>query len=126
MHDRELFEKAFSPLHASPDTLTEVRKTMRNEKKTRRALGKSAVVAIAAALTLTIAVAGGIVTLIRADVSPADKVDDTTHHAFTDDLDATTTARVTPCLFPIWNAFPATWRPPNGWLASICPSWTRK
>ena len=90
MHDRELFEKAFSPLHASPDTLTEVRKTMRNEKKTRRALGKSAVVAIAAALTLTIAVAGGIVTLIRADVSPADKVDDTTHHAFTDDLDATT------------------------------------
>lgn len=33
MHDRELFEKAFSPLHASPDTLTEVRKTMRNEKK---------------------------------------------------------------------------------------------
>ena len=78
MHDRELFEKAFSPLHASPDTLTEVRKTMRNEKKTRRALGKSAVVAIAAALTLTIAVAGGIVTLIRADVSPADKVDDTT------------------------------------------------
>ena len=84
MHDRELFEKAFSPLHASPDTLTEVRKTMRNEKKTRRALGKSAVVAIAAALTLTIAVAGGIVTLIRADVSPADKVDDTTHHAFTD------------------------------------------
>ena len=82
MHDRELFEKAFSPLHASPDTLTEVRKTMRNEKKTRRALGKGAVIAIAAALTLTIAVAGGIVTLIRADVSPADKVDDTTHHAF--------------------------------------------
>lgn len=90
MHDRELFEKAFSPLHASPDTLTEVRKTMRNEKKTRRALGKSAVVAIAAALTLTIAVAGGIVTLIKADVSPADKVDDTTHHAFTDDIDAAT------------------------------------
>lgn len=90
MHDRELFEKAFSALHASPDTLTEVRKTMRNEKKTRRALGKSAVVAIAAALTLTVAVAGGIVTLIRADVSPADKVDDATHHAFTDDIDAAT------------------------------------
>ncbi len=88
MHDRELFEKAFSPLHASPDTLTEVRKTMRNEKKTRRALGKGAVIAIAAALTLTIAVAGGIVTLITADVSPADKVDDTTHHAFTDDIDS--------------------------------------
>jgi len=55
MHDRELFEKAFSPLHASPDTLTEVRKTMRNEKKTRRALGKGAVIAIAAALTLLLA-----------------------------------------------------------------------
>lgn len=88
MHDRELFEKAFSPLHASPDTLTEVRKTMQNEKKTRRALGKSAVVAIAAALTLTVAVASGIVTLIKADVSPADKVDDATHRAFTDDIDA--------------------------------------
>ena len=90
MHDRELFEKAFSPLHASPDTLTEVRKTMRTEKKTRRALGKGAVIAIAAALMLTIAVAGGIVTLITADVSPADKVDDTTHHAFTDDIDDST------------------------------------
>lgn len=90
MHDRELFEKTFSALHASPDTLTEVRKTMQNEKKTRRALGKGAVIAIAAALTLTVAVAAGIVTLIKADVSPADKVDDTTHHAFTDDLDATT------------------------------------
>lgn len=88
MHDRELFEKAFSPLHAFPDTLTEVRKTMRNEKKTRRALGKGAVIAIAAALTLTVAVASGIVTLIKADVSPADKVDDATHRAFTDDIDA--------------------------------------
>ncbi len=90
MHDRELFEKTFSALHASPDTLTEVRKTMQNEKKTRRILGRGAVVAIAAALTLTIAVAGGIATLIRADVSPADKVDDTTHHAFTDAIDSST------------------------------------
>lgn len=70
MHDRELFEKAFSPLHASPDTLTEVRKTMQNEKKTRRALGKGAVIAIAAALTLTVAVAAGVVTLIKANVTP--------------------------------------------------------
>lgn len=90
MHDRELFEKAFSPLHASPDTLTEVKRTMRNEKKTRRALGKGTVIAIAAVLTLTVAAAGGIVTLIKADVSPADKVDDTTHHAFTDDIDDST------------------------------------
>ena len=40
MHDRELFEKAFSPLHASPDTLTEVRKTMRNEKKNTPGAGQ--------------------------------------------------------------------------------------
>lgn len=90
MHDRELFEKTFSALHASPDTLTEVRKTMQNEKKTRRALGKGAVIAIAAALTLTVAVAAGVVTLIKANVTPADHVDDATHHAFTDDIDAAT------------------------------------
>ena len=89
MTDRELFEKTFSALHASPDTLSEVKRTMQNEKKTRRILGRGAVIAIAAALTLTVAVAAGVVTLIKADVSPADKVDDTTHHAFTDDLDDT-------------------------------------
>lgn len=88
MHDTELFEKTFSALHASPDTLTEVRKTMQNEKKTRRALGKGAVIAIAAALTLTVAVAAGVVTLIKANVTPADHVDDATHRAFTDDIDA--------------------------------------
>ncbi len=36
------------------------------------------------------ALAAGVVTLIKADVSPADKVDDTTHHAFTDDIDDST------------------------------------
>ena len=62
---------------------------MQNEKKTRRILGRGAVIAIAAALTLTVAVAAGVV-LIRADVSPAEKVDDTTHHAFTDDINSPT------------------------------------
>lgn len=90
MTEHELFHKTFSPLHASPDTLMEVQKTMENSKKTRRALSRGAVIAIAAALTLTVAVAAGVVTLIRADVSPADEVDDTTHHAFTDDIDAAT------------------------------------
>lgn len=90
MTERELFHKTFSPLHASPDTLMEVQKTMENSKKTRRALSRGAVIAIAAALTLTVAVAAGVVTLIRADVSPADKVDDTTYHAFTDDIDSPT------------------------------------
>ncbi len=89
MTERELFEKTFSALHASPDTLSEVKRTMQNEKKTRRILGRGAVIAIAAALTLTVAVAAGVV-LIRADVSPAEKADDTTHHAFTDDIDSPT------------------------------------
>lgn len=89
MTERELFEKTFSALHASPDTLSEVKRTMQNEKKTRRILGRGAVIAIAAALTLSVAVAAGVV-LIRADVSPADKVDDTTHHAFTDDINSPT------------------------------------
>ena len=89
MTERELFEKTFSALHASPDTLSEVKRTMQNEKKTRRILGRGAVIAIAAALTLSVAVATGVV-LIRADVSPAEKVDDTTHHAFTDDINSPT------------------------------------
>ena len=89
MTQHELFEKTFSALHASPDTLSEVKRTMQNEKKTRRILGRGAVIAIAAALTLTVAVAAGVV-LIRADVSPAEKVDDTTHHAFTDDINSPT------------------------------------
>lgn len=89
MTQHELFEKTFSALHASPDTILEVKRTMQNEKKTRRILGRGAVIAIAAALTLSVAVAAGVV-LIRADVFPADKVDDTTHHAFTDDINSPT------------------------------------
>ena len=89
MTQHELFEKTFSALHASPDTISEVKRTMQNEKKTRRILGRGAVIAIAAALTLTVAVAAGVV-LIRADVSPAKEVDDTTHHAFTDDINSPT------------------------------------
>lgn len=69
MTQHELFEKTFSALHASPDTILEVKRTMQNEKKTRRILGRGAVIAIAAALTLSVAVAAGVV-LIRADVSP--------------------------------------------------------
>ena len=90
MTEHELFQKTFSTLHASPDTLMEVQKTMENSKKTHRTLRRGAVIAIAAALTLTVAAAAGVVTLINANVSPADKVDDTTHHAFTDDIDAAT------------------------------------
>lgn len=87
MTEHELFQKTFSTLHASPDTLTEVRKNMENNRKTHRTLRKGAVIAIAAALTLTVAAAAGAVHLIRADVTPADQVDDATQHAFTDDID---------------------------------------
>ena len=90
MTEHELFQKTFSALHASPDTLMEVQKTMENSKKTHRTLHRGVVIAIAAALTLTVAAATGVVTLIKANVSPADKVDDTTYHAFTDDMDAST------------------------------------
>ena len=90
MTEHELFQKTFSTLHASPDTLMEVQKTMENSKKTHRTLRRGVVIAIAAALTLTVAAATGVVTLIKANVSHADKVDDTTHHAFTDDMDAST------------------------------------
>ena len=90
MTEHELFQKTFSTLHASPDTLMEVQKTMENSKKTHRTLRRGVVIAIAAALTLTVAAATGVVTLIKANVSPADKVDDTTYHAFTDDMDAST------------------------------------
>ena len=83
MTEHELFQKTFSTLHASPDTLMEVQKTMENSKKTHRTLRRGAVIAIAAALPLTVAAAAGVVTLINANVSPADKVDDTTPHAFT-------------------------------------------
>ena len=33
MTQHELFEKTFSALHASPDTILEVKKTMQNEKR---------------------------------------------------------------------------------------------
>ena len=52
MTEHELFQKTFSTLHASPDTLMEVQKTMENSKKTHRTLRKGVVIAIAAALIL--------------------------------------------------------------------------
>lgn len=88
MTEHELFRKTFSTLHASPDTLMEVQKAMENNKKTHRTLRRGVVIAIAAALMLTVAAAAGVVHLIKADVTPADGVSDTTLHAFTDDMDA--------------------------------------
>ena len=55
MTEHELFRKTFSTLHASPDTLMEVQKAMENNKKTHRTLRRGVVIAIAAALMLTVA-----------------------------------------------------------------------
>ena len=46
MTEHELFQKTFSALHASPDTLMEVKKTMENSKKTHRTLRRGVVIAI--------------------------------------------------------------------------------
>lgn len=127
MTEHELFQKTFSTLHASPDTLMEVQKPWRTAKDPSHP-AQGAVIAIAAALTLTVAAAAGVVTLINANVSPADKVDDTTYHAFTDDMDATTPTvedgRVTISPSPIWSASPAIPPPRSGWWGSISASWT--
>lgn len=66
----EAFERAFSPLHASPDTLTEVQKKMQQKKHSGRRLTRGAVIALAAALTLSVAFAAAKImggTLRRAD-----------------------------------------------------------
>lgn len=70
MTEHELFRKTFSTLHASPDTLMEVQKAMENNKKTHRTLRRGVVIAIAAALMLTVAAAAGVVHLIKADGLP--------------------------------------------------------
>lgn len=85
-------------------------------------------IAIAAALTLTVAAATGVVTLIKANVSHADKVDDTTYHAFTDDMDASTPTvegnsgeLIT---LPDMERIPATGIPCSVWWAITSASWT--
>lgn len=69
MANKEAFERAFSPLHASPDTLREVQKKMEHTKHNRH-LTRAAVIGIAAALTLSAAFAAAKImggTLRRAD-----------------------------------------------------------
>lgn len=64
------FENAFSPLHASPDTLMEVQKKMQNEKKTRRPVAKGLAAVLAAVLTLSVAF--GAAKLLSAKLSPTE------------------------------------------------------
>jgi hypothetical protein len=53
MTEKERFQRAFAPLHASPDTMTEV--TKMTERKTKRpALRRAATIGLAAALVLAL------------------------------------------------------------------------
>ena len=53
MTEKERFQRAFAPLHASPDTMTEVLKM--TERKTKRpALRRAATIGLAAALVLAL------------------------------------------------------------------------
>ncbi len=54
MTEKEKFQRAFAPLHASPDTLTEVMK-MTEQKHRKRALRRAATLGLAAALVLALA-----------------------------------------------------------------------
>ena len=76
------FEHAFSPLHASPDTLMEVQKKMQNEKKAKKHLTRGAVAALAAVLTLSVAFAAAKV--IGATLHRAEEVDGNVISAFGD------------------------------------------
>lgn len=81
MIDRKLFQKTFSTLHASPDTLSEVYKVVRRNKK-RHILTKGILIAAVLAMCVTVAGAAGIANLIKANVTPADSVTAADLHAF--------------------------------------------
>lgn len=53
MTEKERFQRAFAPLHASPDTLTEVMK-MTEQKHGKRALRRAATIGLAASLVLAL------------------------------------------------------------------------
>ena len=53
MTEKERFQRAFAPLHASPDTLTEVMK-MTEQKHGKRVLRRAATLGLAAALVLAL------------------------------------------------------------------------
>lgn len=54
MIDRKLFQKTFSTLHASPDTLSEVYKVVHKEQKHRHPFSKGMLVAAALAMCITV------------------------------------------------------------------------
>lgn len=63
MIDRKLFQKTFSTLHASPDTLSEVYRTVHEEEHKqslhrRHAISKGVLIAAVLAMCITVAGAG--------------------------------------------------------------------
>lgn len=84
MIDRKLFQQTFSALHASPDTLSEVYKVVRRNKR-HHTITKGMLIAAVLAMCITVAGAVGIATLIKADVAPADSVTDADRNAFDKD-----------------------------------------
>ena len=92
MIDRKLFQKTFSTLHASPDTLSEVYKVVHKEQKHRHPFSKGMLVAAALAMCITVAAAAalrkdGVITVedyradglymeLTADVSLIDRYQD--------------------------------------------------
>lgn len=91
MIDRKLFQKTFSTLHASPDTLSEVYKVVHKEQKHRHPFSKGMLVAAALAMCITVAAAAGIANLIKANVTPSASITAADLHAFSaDSMDSET------------------------------------
>ena len=87
MIDRKLFQKTFSTLHASPDTLSEVYRTVHEEEKPRKRrhiISKGLLIAAVLAMCITVAgaVGIGIADLIKAKVAPAAGITAADLHAF--------------------------------------------
>ncbi len=87
MIDRKLFQKTFSTLHASPDTLSDVYRAVHEEEKPRKKhhiISKGLLIAAVLAMCITVAgaVGIGIADLIKAKVTPAANITVADLHAF--------------------------------------------
>ena len=98
MIDRKLFQKTFSTLHASPDTLSEVYRAMREEEhpkspRRRHTVSKGVLIAAVLAMCITVAGAAGvsIAGLVKANVTPSASITTADLHAFSaDSMDSET------------------------------------
>ena len=98
MIDRKLFQKTFSTLHASPDTLSEVYRAVHEEEhqkslRKHHTVSKGVLIAAVLAMCITVAGAAGvsIVGLIKANVTPSASITAADLHAFSaDSMDSET------------------------------------